>query len=157
MKTLFFLARLLWFETIYFCRARFQSVNTFYCVCVSVYVWIWVTFNESLVCLSVYLPVCLPVSLALRASVFVLFHQKEQKIAFLPISSLTTVAFFEWNLSVAWCFRRFSCFFLVFFFVMKFVYLLSGGSLMITWLHCSLFFVLLRALITLSVWLGSKR
>ena len=91
-------------------HAGLQSVPTFYLtVC---------EFKcESERCLSV----CLSVGW-LRASVFVLFHQTEQKIAFLSISSLTTIAFFDWsqtNFSVAWCFRYLSwfvCFFCCFFY-----------------------------------------
>lgn len=88
----------------------FSPVRAYFVLyCASVYVWIWVTFNESLV------P---SLCVALWASVFVSFLQKEQKIDFLSISGVTTIVIFgcnQTNFSVAWCFQCLSWYF--FFFV----------------------------------------
>lgn len=78
----------------------FSPVRAYFVLyCASVYVWIWVTFNESLV------P---SLCVALWASVFVSFLQKQQKIDFLSISGVTTIVIFgcnQTNFSVAWCFQ----------------------------------------------------
>lgn len=112
LENIIFFSLLLWRRTTYFSHAFFFFPVRAYFVlyCASVYVWIWVTFNESLV---------LSLCVALWASVFVSFLQKEQKIDFLSISGVTTIVIFgcnQTNFSVAWCFQ---CLYWVFFFFDK--------------------------------------